>query len=129
MSLIIETDRLILRRFRETDLEEILEFSRTADWWLERILPWETDRKSIADYWEKAKYMDPYKDPKWFDLIIELKSPGRIKLIIGNKQAAFFHGIVDVIFGIFKVVIYLSIKKDMYVDCSQDKIVWKGDNG
>ncbi|MBD3285549.1 GNAT family N-acetyltransferase [candidate division WOR-3 bacterium] len=83
MSLIIKTERLILRRYRKADLEDILEFSRTTDWWLERILPWEVDSQDITDYWEKVKDLNPFKDPRWFDLVIEVKSLGKVAGIVG----------------------------------------------
>lgn len=83
MALQIETDQLILRRYQESDLEDILEFSETADWWLARILPWEANRKSIEEYWEKVKDLDPFGDPKWFDLVIELKSNRKVIGIVG----------------------------------------------
>lgn len=74
MNLPIETERLRLRKCEDRDLGDILAFTRAADFWLARNTNWPATEDGVRKYWEAQLDVDPGTDPKWFDLVIELKA-------------------------------------------------------
>jgi RimJ/RimL family protein N-acetyltransferase len=90
----IETERTLIRKFRETDIPDIIELSKKADFWLERNIGWEPTEKDIKDYFAKQRDIYPKMQPEWVDLAVELKSTGRVIGFVGigvkdpvNRQA------------------------------------------
>jgi RimJ/RimL family protein N-acetyltransferase len=81
----IETERLRLRRYEDRDLGDILAFTRDADFWLARNTRWPATEDGVREYWEAQRDVDPGKDPKWFDLVIELRTEQRA---IGSAGSA-----------------------------------------
>ena len=81
VTLPIETPRLILRKYLEGDIGDILEFSQAADFWLSRNLDWEVSEEGIRQYFEARLDIDLESYPDWFNLLIELKSGSTV---IGN---------------------------------------------
>ena len=81
VTLPIETPRLILRKYLEGDIGDILEFSQAADFWLSRNLDWEVSEAGIRQYFEARLDIDLDSCPDWFNLLIELKSGSTV---IGN---------------------------------------------
>ena len=75
----IETGRLLIRLFEDKDLEDILDYSKTNDFWLIRTLIWKPTRKGILKYWEPKRTLNP--EQKRFDLVVEWKEKG---IVIGN---------------------------------------------
>ena len=78
MDLPIETERLLLRRYRDKDLAVILEFSSDADLWRARNLDWDVSEKGVKAYWEAQRGIDPYIGPEWFSLAVVLKAKERV---------------------------------------------------
>jgi RimJ/RimL family protein N-acetyltransferase len=74
MNLPIETERLRLRRYEDRDLGDILAFTRDADFWLARNMKWPATEDGVREYWEAQRDIDPATDPRWFDLVVELKA-------------------------------------------------------
>lgn len=81
MPLPIETERLVLRKFEDKDLSDILEYSSNSDFWTERNLDWESTEEGVRKYWELQRDIEPENDPKWLALVIELKDQEKV---IGN---------------------------------------------
>jgi RimJ/RimL family protein N-acetyltransferase len=78
MNLPVETERLRLRKYEDKDLADILEYSSDADFWLARNLDWSVSEEGVREYWESQRDVDPDTDPKWLDLVVELKAEGRV---------------------------------------------------
>jgi RimJ/RimL family protein N-acetyltransferase len=83
MSLPIETERLWLRKYRNRDLGDILEFSLNADYWLYRNLDWDPTLESVRAFWQPMQDVDPASDPKWLQLVVELKAEGKVVGSVG----------------------------------------------
>ena len=77
----IETERLRLRPYEDTDCADIVAYSSDSDFWAARNLGWPPTEEGVREYWEGQKDVDPATDPKWLSLVVELKSEGRV---IGN---------------------------------------------
>jgi RimJ/RimL family protein N-acetyltransferase len=78
MGLPIETERLLLRKYEDRDVADILEYSSDADPVLARNLDWEVSAEGVKAYWEAQREIDPTTDPKWFSLVVELKAEGKV---------------------------------------------------
>jgi ribosomal-protein-alanine N-acetyltransferase len=78
MNLPIETPRLRLRKYEDKDMADILEYSSDADFWLARNLDWPASEEGVKKYWELQRDIDPCKDPKWFSLVVELKTEAKV---------------------------------------------------
>jgi RimJ/RimL family protein N-acetyltransferase len=78
MSLPIETQRLLLRRYEDRDLPDILEYSLNANFWLARNLDWPVSEEGVRNYWEAQRDIHLDQDPKWFSLVIELKAQEKV---------------------------------------------------
>jgi RimJ/RimL family protein N-acetyltransferase len=81
MPLPLETERLVLRKYEDKDLLDILEYSSNADPWMARNLDWESTEEGIRKYWELQRDIEPEYDPMWLALVIELKNQEKV---IGN---------------------------------------------
>ena len=86
MNLPIETERLILRKYEDKDLNDIVEYSSDADFWLARNLDWPVSEQGVKKYWEAQRAIDPSTDPNWFSLVIELKAEQKV---IGHVGISF----------------------------------------
>jgi RimJ/RimL family protein N-acetyltransferase len=86
----IETERLILRRYEERDVGDILEYSREADFWLARSLDWTLTSDSVRAYFEAQRDQKPEAFPQWMNLMMELKSEQKVIGCVGigvtNKE-------------------------------------------
>ena len=86
----IETERLILRRYEDQDVGDILEYSREADFWLARSLDWTLTSDSVRAYFEAQRDQKPEAFPQWMNLMMELKSEQKIIGCVGigvtNKE-------------------------------------------
>ncbi len=81
MTLAIRTERLFLRKYADGDAEDIVEYSRKADFWLARNLDWEPSEEAVKAYYEARADMDLESSPEWIDLVIELKAENKV---VGN---------------------------------------------
>jgi len=79
----LETARLLVRRFKDTDVPDILAYSCRADAQLARNLDWEPNEASIRAYLEPQKDVDPFSDPQWMTLVVELKDLGQVIGVVG----------------------------------------------
>lgn len=86
----IETERLVLRRYQDQDVGDIVEFSRQADYWLARSLDWEPTGASVRAYFEAQRDLQPESLPGWMSLMLELKSDRKVVGCVGigvtNKE-------------------------------------------
>lgn len=74
MNLPIETERLRLRKYESQDLADILEYSSEGDSALTRNLDWPVSEEGVRGYWEAQREVDPFTDPAWLALVVELKA-------------------------------------------------------
>ncbi len=79
----IETERLILRRYEDRDVRDIVEFSQEADFWLARNLDWKPDGASVRAYFEEQRDLQPASLSGWMNLVMELKSEGKVIGCVG----------------------------------------------
>lgn len=76
----LETDRLIVRRFEERDVADILEYSRhePTDEHRRRNVDWEPTEESVRRWWAPMVSMKPEEAIQWLSLVIERKAEGRV---------------------------------------------------
>jgi RimJ/RimL family protein N-acetyltransferase len=77
----IETDRLLLRKYKDTDVKDIIEYS--ADLVIAEDVDWEPTEDGIKKFMAKQRDVNPDEDPKWLGLAIELKEEGKVIGTIG----------------------------------------------
>ncbi len=79
----LETDRLIVRRFEERDIADVLDYSKyeADDRFRKRNVDWEPTEDSVRQWWTPMIAMKPEEAINWLSLVIELKAEGRV---IGN---------------------------------------------
>jgi RimJ/RimL family protein N-acetyltransferase len=86
----IETERLILRKYQDRDVHDIVEFSRQADFWLARNLDWQPTGASVRTYFEAQRDLQPGSMPGWMNLVMELKRERKVVGCVGigvtNKE-------------------------------------------
>lgn len=86
----IETERLILRKYQDLDVPDIVEYSREADYWLARSLDWRPTGDSVRAYFEAQRDLEPEALPQWINLMMELKNERRVVGCVGigvtNKE-------------------------------------------
>ena len=82
-SLCLETDRLIVRRFEERDVPDVLTYSQYEedDRFRKRNVDWEPTEESVLKWWTPMMTMKPEEAINWLSLVIELKADRRV---IGN---------------------------------------------
>jgi ribosomal-protein-alanine N-acetyltransferase len=81
MTLPIETERLLLRKYEDRDLADIVAYSRAADFWLARNLDWEPTEEGVRAYFGSRRDLVPESYPEWLDLVVELKAENKV---VGN---------------------------------------------
>jgi RimJ/RimL family protein N-acetyltransferase len=90
MKLPIKTERLLLRKFEDRDVQDIVAYSRDADFWLARNLSWEPTEEGVRRYYEPMRDILPESRPAWLELVIELKAErkviGSVGIGITNKE-------------------------------------------
>jgi RimJ/RimL family protein N-acetyltransferase len=79
----IETERLILRRFQDRDVHDIVEFSRQADFWLARSLDWTPASASVRAYFEAQRDLQPETLSGWMNLMMEIKDEHKVVGCVG----------------------------------------------
>jgi len=79
----IETPRLIVRRFEDRDIEDIIDYSRYSpdDEFRRRNIGYELTEEGVRTWWEPTKTMPIDEATAWLPLVIEVKELGRV---IGN---------------------------------------------
>jgi RimJ/RimL family protein N-acetyltransferase len=79
----LETDRLIVRRFEERDVPDVLTYSQYGedDRFRKRNIDWELTEESVLKWWTPMMTMKPEEAIHWLSLVIELKAERRV---IGN---------------------------------------------
>jgi ribosomal-protein-alanine N-acetyltransferase len=86
----IETARLILRRYEDRDVRDILEYSQEADFWLARNLDWMPTSDSVRAYFEAQRDQRPEAFPQWMNLMMELRDEQKVVGCVGigvtNKE-------------------------------------------
>ncbi|MFX0205401.1 MAG: GNAT family N-acetyltransferase [Candidatus Hodarchaeota archaeon] len=83
MPLSIETPRLLIRNFRDQDIDDIVEFSSDEDYDLVRNLDWEPTVEGVKRYFESHRDIVPGDYPNWLTLIIELKVERKVVGVVG----------------------------------------------
>jgi RimJ/RimL family protein N-acetyltransferase len=79
----IETGRLLLRKYRDQDVHDIVEYSREADFWLARSLDWAPTSAGVRAYFEAQRDLQPESFPEWMNLMINLKSERKVVGCVG----------------------------------------------
>jgi RimJ/RimL family protein N-acetyltransferase len=79
----LHTDRLIVRRYEERDVPDILDYSRHApsDEFRRRNIDWERSKAGIRKWWAPMKTMTVDEATNWLGLVVEVKELGRV---VGN---------------------------------------------
>jgi RimJ/RimL family protein N-acetyltransferase len=79
----LETERLIVRRYEECDIPDILAYSRCepSDRFRRRNVDWELNAESVHRWWTPMIAMRPEEAINWLSLVVELKSEAQV---IGN---------------------------------------------
>jgi len=82
-SLCLETGRLIVRRFEERDIPDVLAYSHHEedDRFRKRNVDWELTEASVRQWWTPMMVMKPEEAINWLSLVIEFKAEQRV---IGN---------------------------------------------
>jgi len=78
-----ETEWLIVRRFEERDVQDILEYSQhePSDEHRRRNVGWELTEDGVRQWWTPMVAMKPEEAIQWLSLVIELTAERRV---IGN---------------------------------------------
>lgn len=78
-----ETERLIVRRFEERDVPDILDYSKhdETDEFRRRNIGWEFTEESVLKWWTPMMTMTTDEAKDWLALVIEVKALGRV---VGN---------------------------------------------
>jgi RimJ/RimL family protein N-acetyltransferase len=84
----LDTDRLLIRRYEDKDVNDILEYSLNADFWLARNLSWKPTKEAIKAYYEPMKEFSIESFPKWLDFVIDHKTDNKV---IGCVGIGFAH--------------------------------------
>ena len=79
----LETARLIVRRFEERDIPDVLAYSRyeEGDRFRKRNIDWELTEEGVRRWWTPMMAMRPEEAINWLSLVVELKAERRV---IGN---------------------------------------------
>ena len=77
MTLPIETERLILRRYTETDVQDVVEFARHPS--VASATPdFEATESGVKKYIDRQNSYQPFEKGKCFDLAVELKQERKV---------------------------------------------------
>ncbi len=79
----LETPRLIVRRFEERDIPDIIDYSKhdESDGPRRRNIGWQLTADSVLEWWMPMMTMMIDEAAKWFSLVIEVKA---LKRVVGN---------------------------------------------
>ena len=77
----LHTPRLVIRSFRESDIPALIEYLSTDEPMVRRVMKIEPDEEGIRKHWLPMRNKDPFGDPDWLSMLIELKSEARV---VGN---------------------------------------------
>jgi RimJ/RimL family protein N-acetyltransferase len=79
----IETERLIVRRFEERDVADILDYSKhdASDEHRRRNVDWELSEEGVRKWWSPMKTMPVDEATEWLGLVVEVKALARV---VGN---------------------------------------------
>jgi len=79
----IETRRLIVRRFEERDVPDILDYSacEAEDRFRKRNVDWEANEDAVRSYWTPMIERPVDEPTEWLGLLIEVRELGRV---VGN---------------------------------------------
>lgn len=82
-ALTLNTERLIVRRFEERDVPDILDYSQhdEDDGFRRRNIDWEPTGESVRNWWTPMATMTVDEATNWLGLVIEVKALGRV---VGN---------------------------------------------
>jgi len=64
-------------------VRDIVEFSQEADFWLARSLDWKPNSASVRAYFEAQRDLQPESLSGWMNLMMELKSEGKVIGCVG----------------------------------------------
>lgn len=77
----IETERLILHKYTDSDIPDIVEYSLHPS--ISGEVNWKPTEEGVRNFIDKQSSIQPEEDPKWLDLAIELKSIHKVIGTIG----------------------------------------------
>ena len=78
MTLPIDTDRLIIRRFTKADIDDIIEFTADPSVSRETTSIQREDRSRVAEYVETQNGLSLFEAGKCVDLAVELRETGKV---------------------------------------------------
>jgi RimJ/RimL family protein N-acetyltransferase len=82
MTLAIVTERLVLRRFTDNDIQDIVEIVSHPS--VARITPnLEANESKVKEYIDKQNFCQPFEKSEYCDLAIERKKDGKVIGLIG----------------------------------------------
>ncbi len=79
----LHTERLIVRRFEDRDIPDVVDYSQhdENDRFRERNVGWELTEEGVRSYWTPMAAMSVVDATSWLALVIEVKALGRV---VGN---------------------------------------------
>jgi len=80
-SIELRTERLVIRSFRNDDIPALIEYLSHDDPMVRRVMGIQPTAEAITEYWQPMAEMNPYEDPKWLTLLIELIEENKV---VGN---------------------------------------------
>jgi len=75
------TDRLVIRAYEPPDIHVLIEYLSSKDPMVSRVMQIAPTAEAISAYWEPMCSVDPFADPQWLSLLIELKAEQKV---VGN---------------------------------------------
>ena len=75
------TDRLVIRAYEASDVPALIEYLSSDDPVVARVMRIAPTTEAIEAYWEPMRSVDPFSDPQWLSLLIELKGERKV---VGN---------------------------------------------
>ncbi|MFC2096032.1 GNAT family N-acetyltransferase [Candidatus Bipolaricaulota bacterium] len=80
-SIELRSNRLLIRAFRDADIRALIEYLSCGDPMVERVMGIQPTAEAITEYWQPMSETDPFGDPQWLSMLIELSEE---KKVIGN---------------------------------------------
>jgi RimJ/RimL family protein N-acetyltransferase len=77
----LETERLVIRPFAPADIPALIEYLSAGDPMVARVMRIAPTPEAIEAYWGPMRRVDPFGDPPWLSLMIEIKAEGKV---VGN---------------------------------------------
>jgi len=75
------TGRLVIRAYEPRDIPALIEYLSSDDPMVGRVMRIAPAAEAISAYWEPMRSVDPFGDPQWLSLLIELKTEQKV---VGN---------------------------------------------